>query len=164
MMDVLRLLVMPTECQHVLMERYFEKPDSSLVKEKCGDFCSRCKMDTSSSTGRIHRDKLCCFLITFATGCTRTTSALIKSIKSKKDEIYHKDDVPNKMMGPIHALCLQLVAKSIIELAIADDKRNLIGKTDLSPLNVIVRLVINGNDPAVMNDTAWEGFNLVTCN
>ncbi len=61
-------------------------------------------------------------------------------------------------MGPIHALCLQLVAKSIIELATADDKRNLIGKTDLSPLNVIIRLVINGNDPAVMNDTAWEGL------
>ena len=107
---------------------------------------------------------MCRILITFATGCTRTTGALIKSIKSKKDEIYHVDDVPNKMMGPIHALCLQLVAKSIIELAIADDKRNLIGKTDLSPLNVIVRLVINGNDPAVMNDTAWEDINLVTCN
>ena len=68
------------------------------------------------------------------------------------------------MMGPIHALCLQLVAKSIIELTIADDKRNLIGKTDLSPLNVIVRLVINGNEPVVMNDNAWEGFNLVTRN
>jgi hypothetical protein len=107
---------------------------------------------------------LCRLLITFATGSTRTTGALVKFIKSKKDEIYHIDDVPNRMMGPIHALCLQLVAKSIIELAIADDKRNLIGKTDLSPLNVIVRLVINGNDPAVMNDTAWEGFNLVTCN
>ena len=40
MMDVLRLLVTPNECQHVRMEKYFEKPDSSLVKEKCGDFCS----------------------------------------------------------------------------------------------------------------------------
>ena len=35
MMDVLRLLVTPNECQHVLMERYSKKPDSLLVKEKC---------------------------------------------------------------------------------------------------------------------------------
>jgi hypothetical protein len=51
MMDVLRLLVTPNECQHILMERYFETLDSTLVKENCGEFCSRCKMDTSSSTG-----------------------------------------------------------------------------------------------------------------
>jgi hypothetical protein len=104
-------------------------------------------MDTSSSTGQIHCDKLCRLLIMFATGCTRTTGALIKLIESKKDKIYHIDDVPNKMMGPIHVLCLHLVVESIIELAIADNKRNLIGKTDWSPLNTIVRLVINGNDP-----------------
>ena len=139
-----------------------KRPDSILLKEKCGDFCSQCKMDTSSSTGRIHRDKLSCLLITFATECVRTTGVLIKLIKSNKNQIYHKNDIPNKMMGPIHALCLQLVAKRIIELAITDDKKNLIGMTDLSPLNVIVRLVIDGNDPAEMNDTAWEGLNLVT--
>jgi hypothetical protein len=114
MMDVLCLLVTPNEWQHVLMERYFEKPDSTLVKEKCCDFCSQCKMDTSSSTGRIHRDKLCCLPITFATSCTGMTGALIKLIKSKKDEIYHMDNVPNKMPGHIHVLCLQLVVKSII--------------------------------------------------
>ena len=47
-------------------------------------------------------------------------------------------------MGPIHALCLQIFAKRIIELGISDDKKNLIGKTDLSPLNVVVRLGIQG--------------------
>ena len=61
-------------------------------------------------------------------------------------------------------MCLQLVAKRIIKLAISDDKRNLIGKKDLSPLNVIVRLGIDGHDPAVLNDNAWEGLNLVTVN
>jgi hypothetical protein len=146
------------------MERYFEMPDSTLVKEKCGDFCSRCKMDTKSCTGRIHHDKLSCLLIMFATGSMQMTGALIKFIKSNKDQIYHKNDDPNKMMGPVHALCLKLVVKRIIELAISDDKRNLIGKTDLSPLNIIVRLGIDGNDPAVLNDTAWEGLKLVTVN
>jgi hypothetical protein len=42
--------------------------------------------------------------------------------------------------------------------------RNLIGKKDLSPLNIIVRLGIDGNDPAKLNGTAWEGLNLVTVN
>ena len=68
MMEVLRLLVTPNECQHILMERYFEMPDSTLVKEKCGDFCSRCKMDNKSCTKQIHCDKLSRLLITFATG------------------------------------------------------------------------------------------------
>ena len=68
MREVLCLLVTPSACQHVLMERYFKSPDSTLVKEKCGDFCSRCKMDNKSCTKQIHCDKLSRLLITFATG------------------------------------------------------------------------------------------------
>ncbi len=64
-------------------------------------------------------------------------------------------------MGPIHALCRQLFAKGIVELGISDEKKNLIGKTDLSPMNVIVRLGIEGNDTVVLIDSFWEGLNLV---
>ena len=62
-------------------------------------------------------------------------------------------------MGPIHALCLQLVAVGIIELKICNNKRNLIGKTDLLPLNVVVRLEIQQHNPAVLIATYWEGLN-----
>ena len=44
---------------------------------------------------------------------------------------------------------------------ISDDKMHLIGETDVSPLNVVVRLGIQGNDPAVLIDSFWEGLNLV---
>ena len=161
MREVLRLLVTPKECQHTLMEQYFEQTDSTLEKVQCTLFCSQCKHDTRSLTGRIHRNKLSQLLITFSTGRMQTTDALIKFIKSNKKDIFHKNDIPHKMMGPIHALCLQLFAKGIIELGISDDKKNLIGKTDLSPLNVVVRLGIQGNDPAVLIDSFWEGLHLV---
>ena len=164
MWEVLCLLVTPNACQHVLMKRYFESLDSTRVKEKCGDICSQCKMDIKSCTRQIHRDKLSRLLITFGTGSMKHPGALNKFIKSNIDQTYHKNDVPNKMMGPIHTVCLQLVAKRIIELAISDDKRNLIGKKDLSPLNVIVRLGIDGHDPALLNDNAWEGLYVVTVN
>ena len=125
---------------YTLTEQYFEQTDSTLEKVQCTLFCSRC----SSLTGRIHQNKLSRLLIMFSTGRMQTTGALFKFIKSYKGDIFHKNNVPHKMMGPIHALCLQLFAKGIIELGISNDKKNLIGKTDLSPLNVVVRLGIQG--------------------
>jgi hypothetical protein len=50
---------MYNEDNGVGIEKYFKTPDSTLVNENCGEFCSQCKMDTSSSTGRIHPDRLC---------------------------------------------------------------------------------------------------------
>jgi len=91
----------------------------------------------------------------------QTAGALIKFIKSNKGDIFHKNNVPNKMMGLIHALCLHLFVKGIVELGISDEKKNLIGKPDLSPMNVIVRLGIEGNDTVVLIDSFWEGLNLV---
>lgn len=97
----------------------------------------------------------------FSTERMQITGALIKFIKSNKGDIFHKNDVLHKMMGPIHALYLQLFAKGIIELGISDDKKNIIGKIDVSPLNMVVRLGIQGNDPAVLIDSFWEGIHLV---
>jgi hypothetical protein len=56
------------------------------------------------------------------------TSALIKFINAKREYIFNKNDVPNRVMGPIHALCLQLVAKGIIDLGICQKKRTTLAR------------------------------------
>jgi hypothetical protein len=49
------------------------------------------------------------------------------------------------MMGPIHALYLQLAATGILELGKSDKNKNLIDKTDLTPKSIIVKLgIVNG--------------------
>jgi hypothetical protein len=98
-------------------------------------------------------------LISFCSGEIQSSAALIKFVKTKKKEIYC--NVPNRLMGPIHALCLQLVATSILELGISDKNKNLIGKTDLTPKSVIVKLGIINGEPSVLLDNYWEGLSLV---
>ena len=49
----------------------------------------------------------------------------LKTIKESKALIFEPNEVPNtnKVVGPIHALCLQLLANGIIDLKIADDAK-----------------------------------------
>lgn len=41
--DVLDVLVLPQKCQHVLMEEYFENPESIDDRVACGGLCSYCQ-------------------------------------------------------------------------------------------------------------------------
>jgi hypothetical protein len=83
-------------------------------------------------------------------------ATLIKIVKTKRSEIFHKNDVANKLMGRIHALCLQLVAMEIIQLQIMEDKKHLISKLELLPKFVIVKLGILDGQPLVLIDSYWE--------
>ncbi len=67
------------------------------------------------------------------------------------------------MMGPIHAFCMQLVAKGIIELSITHKKRKSIGKSELSPCDVVIKLGVVEGIPSILIDSYWEGITLV-CN
>jgi hypothetical protein len=89
----------------------------------------------------------------------QSSAALIKFVKTKKKEIYC--NVPNRMMGPIHALCLQLVATHILKFGKSDKNKNLIGKTDSTPKRVIVKLGIVNGEPSVLLYNYWEGLSLV---
>jgi hypothetical protein len=55
MFNVLKLLVIPNECQHMVMANFFENPSSSRLYHPCGHKCSYCKRDNSSFTGQINR-------------------------------------------------------------------------------------------------------------
>jgi hypothetical protein len=84
----------------------------------------------------------------------QSRAALIKFVKTKKNKIYC--NVPNRIIGPIHALCLQLVATGILELGISDKNKNLISKTDLTPKSVIVKLRIVNGEPSILLDNYFS--------
>ncbi len=112
-------------------------------------------------TGRIHRDQLQRCLITFITYKCPTPKDLVQYTKQQKIHVFHKNDVPNKFMGPVHALCLQLVATGIIDMSVHADKKSLIGKRDLNIGNVVLRLGVDDCKPRNLKDCYWERITIV---
>jgi hypothetical protein len=135
--EVLVLLVTPKECQHIAMEKWFIHTESAAAREPCLTKCTYCTGVCKLFTGRINRDKLTRLLITFFTRGQRPPADLMKFIKAKMNEIFHRRDTWSSM-GPTHALCMQLTANGIIELSIAEDKKHEIGTDGKIPHSVIV--------------------------
>ena len=156
MFEVLVVLVVQDECQHVLLERYFSNPHSNIQYSPCGSMCNFCSRRSVSLTGRINRERLCELLIAFSTGKENTMSQLVKFIKTHKKSIYHKNDVQNHTVGPIHAICLQLIATRILELNVLEDKKHLVGKTNMQASYVTVRLGMDNKQPRILKDKYWE--------
>jgi hypothetical protein len=63
-------------------------------------------------------------------------------------------------MGPIHALCLQLIANGMILLLVHKEKQEMIGMTDLRTSHVVLKLHFENNTAAVLIDRYWDGFDL----
>jgi hypothetical protein len=79
--EVLKFIVIPTKCHHILMEEYFEDPvHCVLEKEAFGLMCSFCEHEYTV-TGCIHRDQLQSSLITFFTYKRPTPKDLVQYIK-----------------------------------------------------------------------------------
>ena len=164
--EVLDFLVTPTECYHSFIEKYFEY-NADTEKEPCGLYCSFCRGLVPGFTGKFYKRQLVSFLSTsmFA-GVARTTSCadFIKALKSKKEDIFHASNVPNKKMGPIHALALQLLSRGIISVDVVD--RTKLGTDKLREEHLTVSLP-NAPDsdgcifPSYTIPSTWDGLNTV---
>ena len=157
---VLKFLVLPCTCQHVLMEQYFEDPGLLFQKEGCVGYCSYCKKDNDTTSRRVQKEILTNLLIGLFMGNAPTPEGLVKFIKLHKEKIYQSNDVPNRLMGPIHALCLQLIANRMILLLVHKDKQAMIGKMDLRTSHVVLKLHFENDTAAVLIDRYWDRFNL----
>ena len=113
-------------------------------------------------TGRIHWYNLQNRLIAFFASKRPLPKELVQYIKQQKLHIFHKNDVPKTSMGPTHALCLQLLETGIIDISIKDDKKTLIGKTDLNSANVVIHLGVDICEPRLLSDRYWEGITTVS--
>ncbi len=91
MKEVLAVIFFPTDCQHILMEKYFENPSSTQIYEPCGQKCSQCTNQANPITGCIHWGRTNNLLILFCSaGKIQPTTALLKFVKTNKEEIFHK--------------------------------------------------------------------------
>eukprot|EP00956_Cyclotella_meneghiniana_P040737 scaffold203534_cov92-Cyclotella_meneghiniana.AAC.1 len=139
--DVLRLLVLPSRCYHVAIERYFEWDNHT--PGVCGNMCSYCCGDTHNLTGKIHREQLEGVLTgTFMGKVSVTPDELKKAVRDARPRIFV---TPTKQMGQIHAVMLQLLANDIVKLGVTDTSK--VGKDKLSTKDVALVLTtttVNG--------------------
>ena len=163
--EVLAFIITPNECFHITMEKYFEENNTDTGKEPCEHFCSFCTNDYLEQTGRFYRDKLrklCDGALWKLT--LPSPDKVIKFLKSNKSIIFHEDDVPDKVVGPIHALALQLVSKGIFNLGISPEHKHFIGTPQLQVKHVVIlKGTIVGDDgilgPSLYEEGCWEGLN-----
>ena len=164
--EFMKLCFAPDECFHVALERYFEHKDSD-ERPPCKLYCSFCSSDHTHFAGTSRKAELISVL---STECFKeqppTADFFIKTIKHLKDTIYEPEEVPKGVVGPIHGLCLQLLANGIIDLGISDLGKAHIGKDTLTAAHVIVKVGTVEKEgmpriPAYLDRNSWNGCRFI---
>ena len=122
-------------------------------------------------TNKFHVHKLQTFLtknIQQQHATNLTPSKFIQTLKKNKHNIFHEDDMPGSNVGPIHGLALQLYARGIIGIEVAD--RTKIGTKHLHGKHLRITLPAKdfgeevGFMPAYTILESYHGLNTVTVN
>ena len=130
LLDVLRLLVIPTQCYHVAIERYFEW--DVHTDGNCDNMCSYCCGLTGGLTGQFKRRQFEQVLTgVFSAQLSISPDDLKKALRRAGSKIFNRTP---KNAGPVHALMLQLVANDIIKLGVSD--KNKVGTNKLTTKDV----------------------------
>ena len=131
LLDVLRLLVIPTQCYHVAIERYFEW--DVHTDGNCDNMCSYCCGLTGGLTGQFKRRQVEQVLTgVFSAQLSISPDDLKKALRRRAgSKIFNRTQ---KNAGPVHALMLQLVANGIIKLGVSD--KNKVGTNKLTTKDV----------------------------
>ena len=87
-------------------------------------YCSKCLKEVGGIIKRVNKEGLQSMLADKVHGSSKTIGQFVKLMKAHKGVILHEDDVPGREMGQVHALCLQMIAKGIIQLKV-DDKTKI---------------------------------------
>jgi len=164
--DVLKFLVLPTECYHTGMEKKFEWKQSA--KEDCQYYCSKCRGEVPKFTKRVHKGGLCSLLTQKVQGIDNlSVNDFVKAMKQSRKFIFHDDDAPPKgKESQIHAVCLQMVAGGIISFKVDDKKKigtDKLRRADLSVYCPNVKTREGGRDVykvSYRTKQCWKGFNL----
>ena len=163
--EVMLFLVVPTACYHKVIEEYFEW-ERATDKRDCMHYCSKCLKEVGGFTKRVNKEGLQSMLADKVHGSSKTIKEFVKIMKAQKGLIFHEGDVPGREMGQVHALCLQMIAKGMIELKVNDKTKvgtDKIARGDLSVSCPIVKRVRSGLTYCYESyrlDEMWEGINV----
>jgi hypothetical protein len=114
LMEVLQFLVVPAQCYHSFIEKYFEHGNFAAAdKPDCGNMCSACLKETSGFTGMFYRNQLISVLSNTLLNKPHVAPDSVKNaIKLAKRKIFHPGHVPGSSTSQIHALLLKAVCCS----------------------------------------------------
>jgi superfamily II DNA helicase RecQ len=163
LMHVLRFLLLPTRCYHIVLEEYFEDPEVFMNREPCLTKCSYCTGDHPLAKHAFVRVSLVSFLSTkvFLLGPV-PVAHLIKSLGNNKSKVF-TTPAYKLNQGVVHALVLQLIAAGIVSIDIADKSKA--GTDALSITDFVVNwAIIDGTIDAYLahtDDELWSPFNFV---
>ena len=166
LLEVLKFLVLPTECYHSGMEKKFEWKQTA--KEDCGNYCSKCRDEVAGFTKRVHKRELQSLLTKQVRGTdSLSVRNFVKAMKQSRKSIFHDDDAPpTGQESQIHAVCLQLFAAGMIAFKINDERKLGTEKVCAGDLSIIcpnVEVKVGGRKVCLIGyqaDKCWKGFNL----
>jgi hypothetical protein len=163
--DVNSILFTPDRCYHILFEEYFENDAVHVDRQPCEHYCSFCTGAYKEMTGLFRRDRLTNILLTKFLVGSMNAKSLLAFLKSEKDNYFAEGSVPNRQVGPIHALAIQLVCKGSIIPTVDDKFHNLIGTENLKSNHIIFKAGVRQENgvvvPIVNTDGAWESLNCI---
>ena len=165
--ELMKLCFTPDECFHVALENYFEHPDYSGKRPACKLYCSFCSSDHNEFAGTFRKAELISILSTECfKGQPPSADHFVKIIKGFKDTIYEPNEVPRGVVGPIHGLCLQLLANGIIDLDINESGKAHVGKETLSSAHIVLKAGTVKKDGlprilAYLDDDSWKGCRFI---
>lgn len=159
--EVVAFLLTPTCCYHSFIETYFEW--NQEAKQPCGNMCSWCIGETNNFTGKVNRIHIQSVVTTLMMTNSNVTVQMLKdSIWDARGRIFHSQSQPQKK-SPVHALCLQLFAKGIINLGVTNTSK--IGTETIMNKDVCITLAVGSDSegitqPAYIIDNYWNGINI----
>ena len=169
LMQLLKFLILPTQCYHEGLEQHFENPFTYASRGRCGNMCSFCNDDYLSFTGTLSRRNLTGALQAeiFHRGSV-SASKLVGFITDKKEEYKIKESIfgdADADSGRVNALVLQLFAAGILSLEVDKAKvgKDNLRLKDVSVSMARVKVTFRGKqhtELAINDDKYWVAFNL----
>ena len=164
--ELMKMIFAPEECFHVALETYFERRGYAS-RPPCRFYCSFCSSDHADFAGTFRKAELISVLSTECfNGTPPSTDNFHKTMKRCKSSIYEPDEVPKGVVGPIHGLCLQLLANGIIDLDISQDHVQHRGKETLVAKHIVVKsgTIKRNGAPRILSyldDESWNGTRFI---
>ena len=150
------------------MERYFERDTLGDSKTHCEEYCSYFSGGYTELTGTFKRHTLRGLLVgKFLNGPSPIHGKFVEFSKDNMEMIFEEGNVPTRLMGPIHTLCLQLVAKGIIDLTVGQEFKCHIGTNKLTSKHIVVKMGTQIDDdsgipmPIILEDALWKGMSFL---
>ena len=152
--DVLRLLIVSTQCYDSQIENHFNWEDRNL--SPCNSMCSYCLRHCSNFTRLVVRKQIESVLCMALLQNKKATPDSLQNAITKHKSLIFESTISSA--GPIHALLLQLYANGIFKLYISDN--NVIGTEKIMKQHILADMVYakdvdNSIKPAYRFDAFW---------